>query len=103
MTPAQHSVFRAMIISATTRATAMEVKFVTQDGLEVTVIQLFVQDATSITLHAHDLTFAVVSPAGLDKIVQNVKGTRDASTAPVISLGNVIVLKAGAESPVILI
>ena len=40
MTPAQHSVFRAMIISATTRATAMEVKFVTQDGLEVTVIQV---------------------------------------------------------------
>lgn len=29
-----------MIISATTRATAMEVKFVTQDGLEVTVIQV---------------------------------------------------------------
>lgn len=40
MTPAQHSVFRAMIISATTRATAMEVKFVTQDGLEVIVIQV---------------------------------------------------------------
>ena len=40
MTPAQHSVFRAMIISATTRATAMEVKFVTQDGLEVTAIQV---------------------------------------------------------------
>ena len=40
MTPARHSVFRAMIISATTRATAMEVKFVTQDGLEVTVIQV---------------------------------------------------------------
>ena len=31
------------------------------------------------------------------------KGTRDASTAPVISLGNVIVLKAGVESPVILV
>ena len=40
MTPVQHSVFRAMIISATTRATAMDLKFVTQDGLEVTVIQV---------------------------------------------------------------
>lgn len=83
--------------SGTTRATAMGLKFVTRDGLDATVIQLFVRDATSPTLPAHILTVAVVRLVGKDKIVQNVKRTRDAFTAPVINPGNVIVLKAGAE------